>query len=173
MLEEVMNAIRRILFAALLCLSTSAMAAEGAAQSFVGAWKLQWFGFIKSNGQTKYPFGQHPDGVVMYDAKGRMSTQITRGDIPPFLSEERDGASDEEVRTAYEGFIGYYGTYEVDDRQQLVTFHIGGSSFPNWVGKTLKRHYEFEGGRLTLTTELKSVEGAPAILIQVWDKLAD
>jgi len=173
MLEETMNFIRRILFAALLCLSTSAMAIDGGAQNFVGAWKLQWFGFIKSNGQTKYPFGEHPDGVVMYDAKGRMSTQITRGDTPPFLSEERDGASDEEVRTAYEGFIGYYGTFEVDDSQRLVTFHIAGSSFPNWVGKTLKRHYEFEGGRLTFSTELKSVEGAPAILIQVWDKLAD
>jgi hypothetical protein len=168
-----MRFIKGILLASILCLSTSAMAADAAAQSFVGAWKIQWFGFIKSNGQTKYPFGEHPVGVAMYDAKGRMSTQITLGNIPPFLSEERDGASDEEVRTAYEGFIGYYGTYEVDDRQQLVIFHIGGSSFPNWVGKTLKRHYQIEGGRLTLTTELKSVEGTPAILIQEWEKLAD
>lgn len=93
-----MNVIKSILFSALLCLSTSAMAADGAAQSFVGAWKLQWFGFIKSNGQTKYPFGEHPDGMVMYDAKGRMSTQITRGNIPPFLSEERDRAGEPLMR---------------------------------------------------------------------------
>ncbi|MBI3530848.1 MAG: lipocalin-like domain-containing protein [Betaproteobacteria bacterium] len=168
-----MKIIKGILLASILCLSTSAMAADGAALSFVGAWRLQSFGFIKSNGQTKYPFGEHPDGMVMYDATGRMSTQITRGDIPPFSSEERDRASDEEVRTAYEGFVGYYGTYEVNDSQRLVTFHIAVSSFPNWVGRTLKRHYEFEETRLTLTSELKSVEGSPAILIQVWEKLAN
>jgi hypothetical protein len=172
-LEQAVKFIKGIPLIALLCLATSVMAAGDAAESFVGTWKLHWFAFVKADGKTKYPFGEHPDGMVMYDPKGHMSTQITRGDVPPFLSEERDGASDEEVRIAYEGFVGYYGTYEVNDSQRIVSFHIAGSSFPNWVGKTLKRHYGFRGNRLTLTTELKSIEGTPAILIQVWEKLGD
>jgi hypothetical protein len=136
---------RAIALIALLCLSTSVTAAHNTAESFVGVWKLHWFGFVKANGKTKYPFGEHPDGMVIYGPKGHMSTQITRGDVAAFLSEERDGASDEEVRIAYEAFVGYYEAYEVDDSQRLIIFHIAGSSYPNWVGKILKRHYEFDG----------------------------
>ena len=168
-----MKCIKGIPLIALLCLSTSVVAGGGAAESFVGTWKLHWFGFVKADGKTKYPFGEHPDGMVIYDPKGHVSIQITRGDVLPFSSEDRDGASDEEVRIAYEAFVGYYGTYEVNDSQRLVTFHIAGSSYPNWVGKALKRHYEFKGDYLTLTAELTSIEGAPAILIQVWEKSAD
>jgi hypothetical protein len=128
--EQTVKLLCKLLVTALLYMSATVTAEIGAGESLVGAWKLHSFAFVKADGTTKYPFGEHPDGIVMYDSKGRVSVQITRGDVPPFSTRDRDEASDEELRIAYEGFIGYYGTYEVSDSRQLLTIHVAGSSYP-------------------------------------------
>ncbi|MHA2204100.1 MAG: lipocalin-like domain-containing protein, partial [Candidatus Hodarchaeales archaeon] len=37
----------------------------------------------------------------------------------------------EEIKSAYEGFIAYFGTYEINNKEGTVTHHWEGSLFPN------------------------------------------
>jgi hypothetical protein len=139
---------------------------------FAGAWKLRSFVFEKADRTLNYPFGENPEGIAIYDAVGQMSAQIMRPDVPKFRSKERTGEpTDQEVRAAYEGFIGYGGTYEMDSVKKNVTFHIKVSSYPNWVGTDLKRSFEFSGDRLLLRANIPSMEGTPASLVQMWERL--
>jgi hypothetical protein len=157
---------------ATLCISARAGNVALATTDFVGAWKLHSFVFQKEDGSVVYPFGEDPKGIAIYDAKGYMSTQIMRAGIPKFRSKERTGdPTDQEMRIAYEGFIGYGGTYETDAAKNGLVVHIRLSSYPNWVGTDLKRSFEFAGAdRFTLRARIPSMEGVPATLIQIWDR---
>ena len=140
--------------------------------NFVGAWTLHAFSFQKEDGSVIYPFGENPEGIAIYDATGHMSAQIMRAGIPKFHSGERTGEpTDVETRTAYEGFIGYGGTYGADPDKKTVVFHVKVSSYPNWVSTDLKRSFEFATNRLTLRAKIPSMEGIPATLVRVWDRV--
>jgi hypothetical protein len=75
-----------------------------------------------------------------------------RPDRLQFASGDLFGGTPEEIKAAFEGFVGYYGTYTVDEGEVSVTHHIEGSAFPNWMGGEQKRFYNFSGNRLTLRT---------------------
>ena len=156
-----LRASRLIALTVLLASTAGSGALAQSAKDLVGAWTLV----------SADAYGPNPKGALIFDANGHFSSQFMRSDLPKYTSNNRAQGTPEEYKATVQGYIGYFGTYAFNGTD--LVFHIEGSSFPNWVGKTLKRHYEFEGGRLTFTTELNSVEGAPAILIQVWDKLAD
>jgi lipocalin-like protein len=165
---------RALLLLALICVSGGIYAGGGtpSVSEFIGAWKLRSFIFQRADGTVQYPFGEDPQGIVVYDAKGYMSAQIMRRNIPKFASGERDReTSAEEIRAAYNGFVAYGGTYETDPVSKTVTFHINVTSFPNWVDTDLKRTFELTGSRLTLRSKIPSIEGVPATGVQVWERL--
>jgi len=60
----------------------------------------------------------------------------------------------EEIVPAYNGFLGYYGSYKVVPDSNLVIHHIKACSFPYWVGQDQRRYYEFKEGILILKTPL-------------------
>ena len=68
----------------------------------------------------------------------------------------------QEIKTAFEGYIAYYGTYEVDEENGQITHHVEGSLFPNWIGDFQTRNYEFERDKLRLNTQ--PIKGAKADL---------
>ncbi|MBP6978623.1 MAG: lipocalin-like domain-containing protein [Lentimicrobiaceae bacterium] len=41
----------------------------------------------------------------------------------------------EEIITAYNGFLAYYGTYQILTDSNLIIHNIKACSFPNWVGQ--------------------------------------
>ena len=84
----------------------------------------------------------------MYDTEGHMSVQIMQRDRPRFSNGERDTASAGEAKAAFDSYIGYYGTYEVNPADKTPTYRIQGSSLPNWTGTTLIRTYEASGKRM-------------------------
>ncbi len=51
-----------------------------------------------------------------------------------------------------QGYVAYYGTYEVDEAAGKLTHHVHRSLFPNWVGDDQTRLYSFADGKLILTT---------------------
>jgi hypothetical protein len=74
----------------------------------------------------------------------------------------------EEVKSAFEGFQAYFGTYEVNDRERMVIHHVIGCSFPNWVGTDQIRFFEFSGKNLTLSTPPLSAAGMTVTMRLVW-----
>jgi len=75
-----------------------------------------------------------------------------------------------EIKSAFEGFVGYYGAYEVDEEQGTVTHHLEGSSFPNWVGTDQRRFFEFSGSRLTLSTPPIAFGGQDVTGVLIWER---
>ena len=106
----------------------------------------------------------------MYDANGHMSAQIMRPDRPAFASGDHLKGTPMEIKSAFEGFIAYYGVYEVNQEEGTVTHHVEGSSFPNWVGSAQRRFFEFSGNRLTLSTPPILVGGQQVTGVLIWER---
>ncbi len=139
---------------------------------FVGTWKLVSFEARRSDGQIVYPFGRGAMGVISYDTRGNMSVQLMRSDRPAFAVSDFQKGTPEEIKAAFEGFIAYFGTYDVNEEEATVTHHVRGSLFPNWVGSDQIRFFEFSGNRLTLRTPSIQLGGVVATSQLIWERMA-
>ena len=139
-------------------------------EQFIGTWKLVSSEFRHSDGQLTYPFGRDAVGIIMYDASGYMSAQIMRPDRPAFASGDQLEGTPMEIKSAFEGFVAYYGVYEVNQEEGTVTHHVEGSLFPNWVGSALRRFFKFSDNRLTLSTPPMPVGGQKVVGLLTWER---
>ncbi len=121
-------------------------------EKFIGVWKLVSFEFRLADGIVVHPMGEGVAGVLMYDASGYMALQLMEPDRPKFESGDWLRGTPDEVKSAFEGCMAYYGTYEVVEPKGTVVHHVQGSSFPNWAGVDREQFFEFTRDRLTLTT---------------------
>jgi hypothetical protein len=139
---------------------------------FVGTWKLVSFEMRRSDGQIVYPLGRDVVGVISYDARGNMSGQLMRSDRPAFATNDFQKGAPDEIKAAFEGFLAYFGTYEINEEKGTVTHHMRGSSFPNWVGSDHIRFFEFSGNRLTLRTPPIQMGGIAVTSLLIWERMA-
>jgi len=140
---------------------------------FVGTWQLVTSEFRTADGEVTYPLGEKAAGVLIYDGGGRMAAQLMRPGRPKFASGDMQGGSLEEIKTAAEGYVAYFGTYQVNDKNGKVVHHVEASLFPNWVGQDQVRLFEFsaDADMLTLKT-LPILSGGHEIIgVLVWKKL--
>lgn len=128
--------------------------AAGDRDQFVGHWRLASRERLTDEGvwvPSEGRMGPDAIGMITYDAAGHMTVQIMRRDRPAFAAGQRSEATPEELQAAFDGYLAYFGRYEVDEVEGSVTHHLEGALYPNWIGDGLKRFYEFSGNRLTLT----------------------
>jgi hypothetical protein len=145
------------------------LAAPATKDKFIGAWRLISCITTAPNGERTTPFGEKPEGRITYEKSGRMSALLMRTDrkrlsVPTFV----DGTL-EELRDAANGFVSYYGTFDVDESRKRVIHHLTFAFNQSWVGTDLIRSYQFEGNHLTLTAA--TANGSTAVL--VWERLPD
>jgi hypothetical protein len=112
----------------------------------VGMWQLvSWLG---ADGQPVW--GQHPKGIIAYDASGHFSVQIMPDLHRPKYANPSN-PTPEEAKVALTGYTAYFGTYSVDRLANTVTHHIQGSIRPSSVGVDYIRQYEWGAdGSVTL-----------------------
>ena len=124
-----------------------------------------------TDGRITYPYGEHAEGQLMYNDHGSFSGQIAGSGRPVFESGNLLKGTAEEIKKAFEGYIAYYGTYEVDENNSQITHHVENGLFPNWVGNNQTRTYEFEGKNLRLNTQ--PIKGAKADLTVtlLWERV--
>jgi ketosteroid isomerase-like protein len=122
-------------------------------KALIGAWRLVSVETLRPNGEVNHEWlGLSPDGLIIYDVTGHMSVQIMRDPRPTFApGRDRPGTPDE-LKTAYDSYYAYFGTYEVNETESTVLHHVRGSLWPREVGTDYKRHAALSGDRLTLTT---------------------
>ena len=104
-----------------------------------------------SDGEVEFPYGKDPEGLLVYAASGYFSGHVMRPGTPK-LSASARRAPAEEMRAAFLGYIGYYGSYSLDEKAGTVTHRVLGSWHPNWVGTDLVRHFSLEAGNLVIQT---------------------
>lgn len=133
----------------LICTATSMGALQTHdAEKFVGTWELVVVERKTDEGEwieTDGVFGPDPVGVISYDAAGRMAVHIMRRERESF-----EGPANERAETV-DGYVAYFGSYEVDAASGRVTHQRIGHLNPDLVGTDVDRLYAFSGNRLTLT----------------------
>jgi hypothetical protein len=146
--------------AGLASLKAMATAQSGGAvaEKLVGAWRLVSVETIRPNGEVIYPFfGEHPEGLLMYDRSGWMSVQIVsdpKPTVPGASSREKFlVAAPAEKVAAIDGFYAYCGTWTVDSSGATVTHHIKQSLYPGERGEEGIRQLTLDGNRLLLVAK--------------------
>ena len=124
---------------------------------FLGSWDLVSFEHVLPSGEAAIPFGNSPAGLLVYQAEGRMSAQVSIGSATRLSSDDSLEVSVEEAAAAWRTYFGYWGCFKVCPEEGVVVHRVQGSSFPNWIGTEQARHFRFDGAnRLILETESAS-----------------
>lgn len=137
---------------------------------FYGVWKLISMEIRLTSGKKVYPMGKSVSGSLIYGSE-HVSAHIMKNRRTRFKSQDQFNGSDEEVRTALEGYVAYYGTYSYDENNSLVDHKVLGSVFPNDVNKNLIRKYKFSENQLILETLPQNARGEKIIGIFTWERV--
>ena len=140
-------------------------------ERFVGVWTLVSAVWTHSDGKVIHLFGPDAVGRLMYTTNGHMFAIVMRRHRTQFASGDARRGTPEEIKAAYEGYIFYYGTYEVDDKEGVVIHHVERSSFPNWDGGDQRRFFEFSGKRLKLWHDPILIEGVEITGTLIWERV--
>jgi hypothetical protein len=166
----------RILFLMTLVLLSATRAAEptstGPSNPVAGTWKLIACENRYEDGQIQQTFGADPLGLLMYDAGGRMSVHLMGRNRTRFTSPDVHGGTPSELKAAFDSYMSYFGTYEVDVAAGTVAHHLEACSYPNWVGTTQQRFFKIEGKRLSLSTPPMRVDGKDVRVFLIWERLS-
>ena len=134
--------------------------AQGVPQSeagrrLVGTWRL-----VEHSDKDRR--GEHPLGLIMYDAHGLMSVQI----VPdkPRMKFAGTQPTPEEAKAALAGYTAYFGTYSIDESKSTVTHHRIGNIDPGGLGDFVRR-YEFVGDDRLILRPLESQN------VLVWERV--
>ena len=144
--------------------------AKTISQRFIGTWELVTSEFRTPDGKVTYPLGEKAVGILMYDSGGRFAAQLMRPDRPKFASGDMRGGTPEETKTAADGYVAYFGTYDVDEKRRTVVHHVEASLFPNWLGKDQVRFFEFSADLLSLKTPPIFSGGQEITGVLVWKR---
>jgi Lipocalin-like domain len=125
--------------------------AAGLAEKLVGTWRIVRFTDTDTRGKVTYLFGENPKGYIVYDPTGHLSVQLMRmPSQPPFAAGDDDKGTDAEVRSAYDGYVAYFGTYRVDEAKSVVTHVVEGSLKPSYTGTDRPRPFKLDGDVLII-----------------------
>jgi hypothetical protein len=129
----------------------------------VGTWRLISQTAELDDGTIIFPRGEDALGLLMYAANGWMSVQLMRRQRHP--DERLD-----DLRTALEEYLGYFGRYTVDQARGIVVHHVVGCSYPGWTGSDKVREYSFEDEQLILRA-VANGEGVQQRRVLIWERV--
>lgn len=143
------------LLAAAAFASPSAQSPEEMKQRFVGSFRLvSWTSYDNAGQATP---SEYSIGQITYDAAGRMSAHLMTPARAKLAAERRGqrgtgGAAAQDTT----GYISYYGPFDIDPKQSIVTHHVEGSSNLGLIGTAQVRYYELSADGRTLFLSTKS-----------------
>jgi hypothetical protein len=138
------------------------------AKELMGIWTLVSV-TLEQDGKKTDMYGANPQGQAIFAPNGRFSIMFIRSDIPKFASSNRETGSPEENQAAVQGSIAYFGTYSVSKTGKVITYHLEGSTFPNWRDVDQERLFKLSGDELTLTNPTPST--GSGIGYSVWKRV--
>lgn len=152
-----------------LAVSSFAIAAgagTAAAQSnpLVGAWTIVSVGDVRG-GTTTPLYGDKPEGLLIFDAKGRYSLQLCASGRPKYASKDRTKGTAEEYRANAVGCNPHWGRYALDEAKKIIVFKIDHAMFGNWENTVQNRTYAIENGTLRYAVPNPPVGGANPIVV--------
>jgi hypothetical protein len=143
------------------------MSTTGAALE--GSWRLERWESVADDGAVTLPFGEGPEGILVYAPDGTVITTIAPADRPHLGSTDPlRGGDDDERRHTAETFVAYAGSWAMSGED--VVHSVTMSLYPNWVGTRQVRHVRVvdEGLRLELSTDPFVLAGRRAVQRLTW-----
>ena len=143
-----MKALLQALF--VFAIGTCAVAAWAADPGIVGTWRLVSYEDKPPSGPSLHPFGEDPQGLLMYDASGHMSIQIMKVPHPKVASGDDSRVTPEEKQALYDAYVAYFGTYTVDADRGVVIHHVEADLADVYVGNDEERPFALRGDTLII-----------------------
>ena len=116
-----------------------------------GAWQLEsWTIGYSDRDDFTYPYGEDPQGLLLYTDDGWMSASISRKErarLPQDVSFRK--LPDEARAEAFASYFHYAGRYRIVDGD--VVHYVTQSLNPNFPGTEQLRHAELDGQTLVLS----------------------
>ena len=128
-----------------LCLAVGLSSSDSLAQQkslkeqLVGTWTLVSSDQVRPDGSTLKQFGANPKGINVFDTNDRFFVMIASADNSKIASNDPNKKNPEEVGGLMTESIAYYGTYTVNEAENVAILHLEASTFPNLVGTDQKR----------------------------------
>lgn len=142
---------------------------EPTSKRLVGTWTLVLVDNVLPDGSRIHLYGDAPQGILTFDARGRYTLQILRTGRPKFAANDKSKGTPEENAAAVQGSNAHWGRYAISETDGTLTFFIDHASFPNWEGTQQKRKYTINGDRLKYIVPAPTT-GAKAIGEVEWQR---
>jgi len=148
---------RFVLFSAIATAAFALATQDAGAQTakdLVGTWIIV----------SAPPIGPSAKGILMFDANGRFSQVLMRGDLPKYAANDRTKGTAEENKATAQGTLAMFGSYSVSGTDLIR--HIEASSYPNWTGTDQKlSNLTVSGDELKWTNPAPSSGGSPVLVV--------
>jgi hypothetical protein len=126
--------------------------------ALTGTWRLVSVENKLADGSVSRPYGDHPDGALMFDADGHYSVLIFRAGRTRFASNDKNRGTIEENEATVRGTNSHFGRYAVDG--STLIFRIDHASFTNWEGTEQRRAFTLENDVLRYTVRTTTSGGS-------------
>lgn len=140
--------------------------------ALLGSWNLLSFEFVREDGESSHPYGERPQGQLLYTPEGRMGVHIQRRGRLVAHSDDWTAATPAEIDTAFRGFVGYAGSFTVDEAAACVYHDVELASWQNQEGTRQVRFFELDGDdRLILRAAPRLLGGLMQSTRLVWERV--
>jgi hypothetical protein len=117
----------------------------------IGSWTLVLVENILQDGTRTKPYGENPQGILIFDKNGNYAIQILRTNRPKFVSGDKTNGTNEENRALVLGSNSHFGKYVINAADNTITFKVEHASFPNWEGAEQTRPFALTKAELRYT----------------------
>lgn len=152
-----------------LAWSQGGLTEKATGANLVGTWKLV-SETAHQGDKTTQPLGPNPVGMMMFDSGGRFMMLIARPGLPKFAAGKRDSGTPEENKAVLAGLLAFFGTYSVNETDQVLILHPEASTFPNWNDADQKRFLKLVGDQQIWTNRTPAI-GAEVVEV-VWKRVS-
>jgi hypothetical protein len=131
------------------------------AREILGSWRLVSREDYDAEGRRHLDpiLGGDPLGFLTF-APGAFAAQFMKRDRRSSTSVQATAAGANNTG-AVDGYDAYFGRYEVDPREGVITTTLEGSISPSNIGLTLRRDIRTSGNRLWIRLTTTAADGTP------------
>nr|WP_294950645.1 lipocalin-like domain-containing protein [uncultured Mucilaginibacter sp.] len=136
-----------------------------------GTYRLKVVDNIMADSSRVHLYGEHPKGILMFDAAGNYAMEIYSGEgRPAFAANDKGKGTDEEYRAAIRGSNLHFGKYSIEPATQTIVYNIIAASYPNWENTQRKSRFKFDGKVLSYIVPTPTTGNAVRGEV-VWEKM--
>lgn len=143
--------------------------AQTANGNLAGVWSLVSVENIDREGGKTFPYGERPEGMLVFASNGDYAIQILKAARPKVKANDKNKATPEENAALVQGNNSHFGTFSVDKEQRIIRFNIAHAFYPNWEGTVQERSYVLENNMLRYVVT-QTTNGGTVTAVVVWKR---